>query len=286
MYHLNILNFFIYLLLRFFDKAAIVLPPLDGKGSSVMSPWRLCTVSQVEELKTLLRLCPVWASLLFFFAVTGQMTSTLIEQGMAMDNRVGGFTVPPASLSTFDIITVVALIPLYDVFLVPLARRATGKNRGISQLQRIGTGLALSAAAMAYSALVETRRLAAAAGADQSAAAVAAPLSIMWQAPSYIVLGAAEVFASIGALEFFYDESPESMKSLGAALAQLAIAGGSYLNSALLGVVASATARGGAPGWIPDDLNQGHLDYFFWMMAGLSVLNLLHFMYCSMRYKG
>ncbi|PNT78045.1 hypothetical protein BRADI_1g72910v3 [Brachypodium distachyon] len=271
---------------RFFDKAAIVLPPLDGKGSSVMSPWRLCTVSQVEELKTLLRLCPVWASLLFFFAVTGQMTSTLIEQGMAMDNRVGGFTVPPASLSTFDIITVVALIPLYDVFLVPLARRATGKNRGISQLQRIGTGLALSAAAMAYSALVETRRLAAAAGADQSAAAVAAPLSIMWQAPSYIVLGAAEVFASIGALEFFYDESPESMKSLGAALAQLAIAGGSYLNSALLGVVASATARGGAPGWIPDDLNQGHLDYFFWMMAGLSVLNLLHFMYCSMRYKG
>uniref|UniRef100_A0ACD5ZZ65 Uncharacterized protein n=1 Tax=Avena sativa TaxID=4498 RepID=A0ACD5ZZ65_AVESA len=86
-------------------------------------------------------------------------------------------------------------------------------------------------------------------------------------------------------LEFFYDHSPESMKSLGTALAQLAIAGGNYLNSALVGAVASATAGGGKPGWIPDDLDQGHLDYFFWFMAALSVINLLHFIYCSTKYK-
>ncbi|CAM0957083.1 unnamed protein product [Alopecurus aequalis] len=266
---------------RYLDKAAIVLPSSGKKGAAVQaSPWRLCTVSQIEELKMLLRMCPIWASLLIFFAVTGQMSTTLIEQGMFMDNRVGPFAVPPASLSTFDILTVVFLIPVYDVVLVPLARRATGRDRGFSQLQRLGIGLALSVVAMAYSALVETKRLAVA---NRSVAVV--PVNIMWQAPSYVVLGAAEVFTSIGILEFFYDESPETMKSMGTALAQLAIAAGNYLNSAILGVVASATARGDSPGWIPDNLNKGHLDYFFWTMAGVSLLNLLQFMYFSVRYK-
>jgi peptide/histidine transporter 3/4 len=188
--------------------------------------------------------------------------------------------VPPASLATFDILTGVFLIPVYDFVLVPLARRATGRDRGFSQLQRLGIGLALTVVAMAYSALVETRRLAVANG-----SAEVATVNIMWQAPSFIVLGAAEVFTSIGILEFFYDESPESMKSMGTALGQLAVAAGNYLNSAILAVVASTTARGDAPGWIPDNLDEGHLDYFFWTMAGVSVLNLLQFIYFSIRYK-
>jgi peptide/histidine transporter 3/4 len=254
--------------LRFLDKAAIVIPSSEKKG-----PWRLCTVSQVEELKMLLRMAPIWASLLVFFAVTGQMSSTLVEQGVVMDNRVGAFTVPPAAMSTFNIATVLVCLPVYDAVLVPLTRRVTGEERGLTQLQRIGIGLTLSAAAMAYAASVEARRL------------VAEPaMSIMWLAPSYSLLGLAEVFTSIGMLEFFYDQSPESMKSLGSALAHLAIACGNYLNSALVGAVASATTGGGKPGWIPDNLDEGHLDYFFWFMAALSALNLLHFFYCSTRY--
>ncbi|CAN6305659.1 unnamed protein product [Urochloa humidicola] len=266
--------------IRFFDKAAILAPSTGEKGTATAtSPWRLCTPSQVEELKMLLRMLPVWASMVLFFAATAQMSSTLIEQGTAMDNRVGRFTVPPASLATFDVISVMVCIPVYDAVLVPLARRATGKDRGLSHLQRIGVGLALSAAGMAYAAVLEARRLA-------LARAGAAGMSIMWQAPAFAVLGAGEVFASIGILEFFYDESPDGMKSLGNAFAQLAIAAGSYFNSAVLGAVAAATARGGEPGWIPEDLNQGHLDYFFWMMAALCLVNLIQFAHCSVRYRG
>lgn len=32
------------------------------------------------------------------------------------------------------------------------------------------------------------------------------PLSIYWQAPAYLLVGASEVWASIGQLEFFYDQ--------------------------------------------------------------------------------
>lgn len=225
---------------------------------------------------------PVWVSMVLFFAATAQMSSTFIEQGETMDNRVGPFTVPPASLSTFDVISVMVCIPIYDKALVPLARRATGKERGLSQLQRLGVGLALSVAGMVYAALLEARRLSLA----RAAAGGRPPMSIMWQAPAFAVLGAGEVFATIGILEFFYDQSPDGMKSLGTALAQLAVAAGNYFNSAVLAAVAAVTTRNGEAGWIPDDLDKGHLDYFFWFMAVLGVVNLLHFLHCSVRYRG
>ncbi|GJN14534.1 hypothetical protein PR202_gb01375 [Eleusine coracana subsp. coracana] len=260
---------------RFFDKAAVVASESKEKDAAT-SPWRLCTVSQVEELKMLLRMFPIWASMILFFSITAQMSSTFIEQGAAMDNRVGPFSLPPASLSTFDVISVMVCIPVYDAVLVPAARRVTGRERGLSQLQRLGIGLALSVIGMAYAALVEKRRLAILPG----------MMSIMWQAPAYAVLGAGEVFTAIGVLEFFYDQSPSGMKSLATALAQLTIAVGNYVNSAVLAAVAAITRRGGKPGWIPDDLNQGHLDYFFWLMAALGSVNVMHFLHCSVRYRG
>lgn len=258
------------------DKAAVVTAESKEKGPGT-SPWKLCTVSQVEELKMLLRMFPIWASMVLFFSVTAQMSSTFIEQGAAMDTRVGPFTLPPASLATFDVISVMVCIPVYDGLLVPLARRFTGRERGLSQLQRLGLGLALSVLGMAYAAVVEARRL---------ALAPETKMSIAWQAPAYAVLGAGEVFTAIGVLEFFYDQSPAGMKSLGTALAQLTVAAGNYVNSAVLGAVAAVTRRGGKPGWIPDDLNQGHLDYFFWLMAALGTVNLMHFLHCSLRYRG
>ncbi|CAD6212269.1 unnamed protein product [Miscanthus lutarioriparius] len=267
---------------RFLDKAAIVAPSSSDGEKGPISPWRLCTVSQVEELKTVLRMFPVWVSMVLFFAVTAQMSSTFIEQGETMDSHVRPFNLPPGSLAIFDIISVMFCIPIYDRVLVPLARRATGKARGLSQLQRLGVGLALSVAGMVYAALVEARRLSLAHAAPDRQPS----MSIMWQAPAFAVLGAGEVFKAIGTLEFFYDQSPDGMKSLGTALAHLATAAGNYFNSAVLAAVATVTTRNGKPGWIPDDLNKGHLDYFFWLMAVLGVVNLLYFLHCSIRYRG
>ncbi|XP_015696917.1 protein NRT1/ PTR FAMILY 8.2-like [Oryza brachyantha] len=104
-------------------------------------------------------------------------------------------------------------------------------------------------------------------------------MSILWQTPGYFLHGVAEVFTCVGMSEFFYDRAPDGgMKSLCSALGQLAIAAGAYLNAFILGVVSVATTSGGAaPRWIPDNLNEGHLDYFFWMMATLSLINLAVF---------
>jgi len=269
---------------RFLDKAATV-SPLDAKTESFSNPWQLCTVTQVEELKILVRMFPIWATGILFSAVYSQMSTMFVEQGMVLDTTIGSFTIPPASLSTFDVISVIVWVPLYDRILVPIARKFTGKERGFSELQRMGIGLFISILAMAAAALVEIRRLNIAKAEGLIDKKVAVPMTILWQIPQYFLVGAAEIFTFIGQLEFFYDQSPDGMRSLCSAFSLLTTALGNYLSSFILTVVTFVTTRGGKTGWIPDNLNEGHLDNFFWLLAGLSFLNLLVYMVCATRYR-
>ncbi|OWM66107.1 hypothetical protein CDL15_Pgr007741 [Punica granatum] len=87
-------------------------------------------------------------------------------------------------------------------------------------------------------------------------------LSIFWQVPQRLLIGFAEVFTLIGQLEFFYDQAPDGMRSMCSALLLAAFALGNFLNTLLVTVVTVVTTRNGNLGWIPDNLNRGHLDYF------------------------
>ncbi|KAL5740443.1 hypothetical protein ACOSQ2_029623 [Xanthoceras sorbifolium] len=54
--------------------------PSDSiKGS--INAWRLCTVTQVEELKSIIRLLPIWTSGIVFSAVYSQMGTLFVLQG-------------------------------------------------------------------------------------------------------------------------------------------------------------------------------------------------------------
>ncbi|XP_030468145.1 protein NRT1/ PTR FAMILY 8.3-like [Syzygium oleosum] len=269
--------------LKCLDKAA-VLSDAEAKSGDYNS-WSLCTVTQVEELKILIRMFPIWATGIVFSAVYAQMSTMFVEQGMMMDTTVGSFTIPPASLSTCDVISVIFWVPVYDSVIVPIARKFTGKERGFSELQRMGIGLFISILAMTAAAVVEIKRLQLAQELGLGHQDVAVPLSILWQIPQYFLVGAAEVCTFIGQLEFFYDQSPDAMRSLCSALALLTTALGNYLSSFILTMVTYLTTSGGKAGWIPDNLNEGHLDYYFWLLAGLSFLNMLGYIACAKTYK-
>ncbi|EEE59822.1 hypothetical protein OsJ_12376 [Oryza sativa Japonica Group] len=270
--------------LRCLDKAATITD-LDVKADSFTNPWRICTVTQVEELKILVRMFPVWATTIVFSAVYAQMSTMFVEQGMMLDTSVGPFKIPPASLSTFDVVSVIIWVPLYDSILVPIARRFTGNPRGFTELQRMGIGLVISIFSMAAAAVLEIKRLDIARAEHLVDQNVPVPLNICWQIPQYFLVGASEVFTFVGSLEFFYDQSPDAMRSLCSALQLVTTALGNYLSAFILTLVAYFTTRGGNPGWIPDNLNQGHLDYFFWLLAGLSFLNFVIYVICANKYK-
>ncbi|KAL7110915.1 hypothetical protein ACP275_05G055700 [Erythranthe tilingii] len=270
--------------LKCLDRAAIISDH-ETKTGDYSNPWKLCTVTQIEELKILIRMFPIWATGIVFSAVYAQMSTMFVEQGMVMDTSVGPITIPAASLSSFDVISVIFWVPVYDKILVPFVRKLTGKERGFSELQRMGIGLFISVLCMSAAAVVEIQRLRIAREFDLVNEGVAVPMSIFWQVPQYFLLGAAEVFTFIGQLEFFYDQSPDAMRSLCSALSLLTTSLGNYLSSFILTVVTWQTTRGGKTGWIPDNLNEGRLDNFFWLLAGLSFANMVVYVFCAKMYK-
>ncbi|KAL9336865.1 hypothetical protein Peur_071353 [Populus x canadensis] len=258
--------------LSFFDKAAVETPSDRLKGSA--NQWKLCTVTQVEELKSIIRLLPVWATGIIFSAVYSQMGTLFVLQGNTMDLRMGkSFEIPSASLSLFDTISVIFWVPIYDRAIVPFARRFTGHRNGFTQLQRIAIGLVISIFAMLVAGTLELVRLREVRKHNYYELKHI-PMSIFWQVPQYFIIGCAEVFTFIGQLEFFYEQAPDAMRSLCSALSLTTAALGNYWSTFLVNIVTDMSTRHGKPGWIPDNLNHGHLHYFFWLLAVLSVLNL------------
>lgn len=259
---------------RFFDKAAVQGESDNLKDS--INPWRLCTVTQVEELKSILRLLPVWATGIIFATVYGQMSTLFVLQGQTMNTHVGNssFKIPPASLSIFDTLSVIFWVPVYDRIIVPFARKFTGHKNGLTQLQRMGIGLFISIFSMVAAAFLELVRLRTVRRHNYYELEEI-PMTIFWQVPQYFLIGCAEVFTFIGQLEFFYEQAPDAMRSLCSALSLLTVAFGQYLSSLLVTIVTNISTKNGSLGWIPDNLNYGHIDYFFWLLAVLSVLNLI-----------
>ncbi|XP_062221014.1 protein NRT1/ PTR FAMILY 8.3-like [Phragmites australis] len=263
----------------FLDKAAIISESdLEEISEEVGSSWKLCTVTQVEELKILFRLLPIWTTSIIVSAAYSQMNTTFIQQGSAMDMSILSVPVPAASMGSFEVVCVLTWVVLYSKVIVPVLRGFSSSGGGEpSQLQRMGAGRLLMALTMAVAALVEMKRLDSAARGEAS--------GIAWQIPQYFFLAGAEVFCYIAQLEFFYAEAPDTMKSTCTSLALLTIALGSYMSSLIYAVVAAFTATADSPGWISDDLNQGHLDYFFWTMAAMCTLNFVVYSAFAKNYK-
>ncbi|XP_024965366.1 protein NRT1/ PTR FAMILY 8.2-like [Cynara cardunculus var. scolymus] len=260
----------------FFDKATVETPSDRAMGS--VNPWRLCTVTQVEELKTVLRLLPIWITGIIFSSVRGQMDNLFVLQGSFMDTQVGNssFNIPPASLGTFGTLSVIFWVPVYDQIIVPLARKLTGHPNGITQLQRIGAGHFISIFSMLSAGILEVIRLNIVKRHNYYEIKPV-PISIFWQIPQFFIIGCAEVFTLVGQMEFFYEQVPDSMRSLGSALRLTTIALGNYTSSLLVSIVIKWTTEDGGPGWIPDNLNYGQLQNFFWLLGVLSVVNLAVF---------
>ncbi|KAG6574799.1 protein NRT1/ PTR FAMILY 7.3-like [Cucurbita moschata] len=272
---------------KFLDRAAILTEEeinLICNQGQTANPWKLCTVSQVEEVKCILRLLPVWLCTIFASVVFIQMLSLFVEQGAAMNTLVvSNFHIPPASMTAFDIVSTTLFIMLYDRLLVPFYIRITKrKPKPPSELQRIGIGLAITVVALVIAGFVEQRRLkyASVTGKETSS------LSIFWQTPQYVLVGVSEAFVYVAQMDFFTSQIPDGLKSLGMGLSMSSSAMGSYLASLILTTVMAITKTNGKPGWVPPNLNDGHLDRFFFLSATLTALNLALYLVCAKRYKG
>ncbi|KAL3694721.1 hypothetical protein R1sor_008372 [Riccia sorocarpa] len=279
---------------RFLDKAAIIEDP-NIRGST--SDWRLNTVTRVEETKMVIRLLPILITTSLFYTVYAQMTTFSVEQGHTMARKIGGFEFPAASMAAFLQGAILLTLFLWERAFVPLARKFTGNNKGVTSLQRVGIGLVISIITMILAALVEKERMRRVIAAEHRSypnnnlqSLGSRSMSIFWLLPQYILVGSGEALTYAGQLDFFYNESPKAMRSMGAAMCVCTLSIGYYSSSLLVSVVNSITTHTHSNGttagtWLPDDINDGKLYNFYWLLAGASCLNFMLFQFCANWYK-
>lgn len=193
-----------------------------------------------------------------------------------------GFEIPPASIYALAAIGMIISVTLYEKVLVPLLRKMTGNERGINILQRIGIGMFFSIVTMVVSALVERKRLETVR--QNAAMKVSNPMSVFWLAPQFVIIGFGDGFALVGLQEYFYDQVPDSMRSLGIAFYLSVIGAANFLSSILITVIDRVTEKSGKS-WFGKDLNSSRLDKFYWLLAGLVALNLCFYVLLARRYS-
>ena len=253
---------------RFLNKARVKTGSTDS--------WMLCSVTQVEETKKMLRMLPILIATFVPSTMIAQVNTLFVKQGTTLDRGIGSFNIPPASLAGFVTISMLFSVVIYDCFFFPTMRRLTKNPRGITLLQRMGIGLFFHFFIMTISSLVEWGRLGVAKdyGVEESGGQV--PLSIFILLPQLVLMGIAHAFLEVAKIEFFYNQSPESMKSLGTSYSMTSQGIENFLSSFLLWAVSRITKKHGHQGWILNNLNASHLDYYY---AFCAILNLLNFIF-------
>lgn len=261
------------ILFRCLDKAAI-LSQDKAANENKTDPWIVSTVTQVEEVKMVIKLIPVWSTCILFWTVYSQMTTFTVEQATFMDRKIGSFIVPSGSLSAFLFITILLFTSLNERIFVPLARKITHNVQGMTSLQRVGIGLVFSVIAMVVSAIIEKER-------RGSFVHKHIKISAFWLVPQFFLVGVGEAFVYVGQLEFFIREAPERMKSMSTGLFLSAISMGMFVSSLLVSLVDKVTKKR----WLRSNLNTAKLENFYFLLAVLGVINFLVFLVFAMRHQ-
>ncbi|CAN1215580.1 Protein NRT1/ PTR FAMILY 1.2 [Linum perenne] len=272
---------------NFFHLACIIINrdndvTPDGLATN---PWRLCTVDQVEELKAIIKVIPIWSSGIMLSINTSQ-TSFPLLQASSMDRHLtSAFQIPAASYSMFLVVTIIVWVVLYDRAILPLASKLWGRPVKLSTKLRMGLGLVVSSLSMVAAATVENarRKKAIQEGYLNNPIAVV-NMSAMWLVPQYVLLGLAESLNAIGQIEFYYSEFPKSMSSIASCLFGVGMGVASLLSSVILSVVNKTTSKDGKQGWINDNINQARYDNYYWVLAIMGAVNVVYFLLCSWAY--
>ncbi|GAA0173965.1 transporter [Lithospermum erythrorhizon] len=253
---------------------------------------RSCNIRQVEEVKCVIKLIPIWVACIIYFIVQVQMGTSSIVQALQSDRRVSqnsNFHIPAATYSVFSLLALLIWIPIYDQIIIPKARKTTKTEDGISMLQRLGVGFFLAIITMIISGLVENKRRVIAIsqptlGFAMSGGKISA-MSCYWLVPQFAIAGISEGFSIIGQLEFYKKQLPENMRNFGLALLYCGFGLSTLLSTFVESIIHMITNNSKSGSWVAEDLNKGRLEYLYYLIAVLQLLNFVYFLVVAKRYK-
>ncbi|CAL4984698.1 unnamed protein product [Urochloa decumbens] len=263
---------------RCLDKAAVD----TGKTGA----WSLCSVTQVEETKIILRMVPIFLSSVLGYIPVPLILNFTVQQGNTMDTRLGAIHISPATLFVIPTVFQMVILIVYDQFIVPFLRRITGYVGGVTHLQRIGIGFLSATVATGIAALVEIKRRKVAEDNGLMDATTGIPISVFWLTVQFFLLGIVDVTSFVGLLEFFYSEASMGMKSIGSSMFYCILGVSAWLGSLLIQLANRFTRHSdGTGGWLDGtNLNRGKLDRFYGLLSVLELVSLFIYMFFARRY--
>ncbi|KAL6534366.1 hypothetical protein OROHE_013291 [Orobanche hederae] len=268
--------------LRCLDKAAIILPtePLEEQEKNI---WRLCTVTEVEETKTIIRMIPVWLTFILCGVVTAVGFTFFIEQLEHLNPKVGRLKVPTVVLLWFFEQAQNQFAKLYAKFANYLG--LTG-SRKFAPLLGIAISMILAVLCCITAAKVENRRLSVVQKhglVDKPDKRV--PMTMFWLLPQFVLLGGFNGIFNYSAISFFVDQSPVSSQRYLPFFIS-GVSGVGILGSVLsVYVVGRVSENGGKTNWFQHDLNGSRLDKYYWTLAWLMAVNLVVFVVVAVLYR-
>ncbi|CAH6793754.1 solute carrier family 15 member 3 [Phodopus roborovskii] len=258
----------------------------------------------MANFQVLVKLLPVMVTLVPYWMVYFQMQSTYVLQGLhlhipnifqtnptnsslALSSEHSNYRIPEAWLLLANVMAVLILVPVKDHLIDPLLLRCKLLP---SALQMMALGMFFGFTSIIAAGVLEKERLQYI-NANQTVPQLigqdlyyAAPLSIWWQIPQYLLIGISEIFASIPGLEFAYSEAPRSMQGAIMGIFFCLSGVGSLLGS---GLVALLSLPGG---WMycPKDfgnINNCRMDLYFFLLAGIQAVTAVLFLWIARRYE-
>ena len=219
--------------------------------------------SEVDAVQSILRLIPKFSLFVVYFALYSQMHTTFFVQGSYIDPQVRN-----VNIELVDNIIILVLIPLFVCICY------IRQERVLSFFTNLQIGFSLISFSMISAGFLEYFR--------KNGDAENAKLHFYCRFPQYIFLGVSEIFAVIAGFEMTIINAPKIFRS---------IAFGIYFMFSALGILVSGiifiSIRVITPkatrnkGWLSNDLDMGHLYYFFYLLSFLMVLNMIFLIFYS-----
>ncbi|PWA38223.1 major facilitator superfamily protein [Artemisia annua] len=264
---------------RFLNRGAIKIES-DGQKSK---SWSLSSVQEVEDLKTLIRIMPLWSSSVLLSGLVGMFNNFIILQALAMDRHLGGsnFKIPAASFLFFNTLATAISLFIIDRFIFPVWKKLNGSP--LTPLQRIGVGHVLNVLGLVLAGIIEVQRLHTARSHNligiSTGMTSVVPFPALWLVAPLIVVGISEGFLFPGQILLYYQEFPTSLRGTSTAMVSLLVAVGFYLSTGITSLIRKSTA------WLMNDLNDGRLDIVYWLLAAIGVVNFGYFLICAKMFQ-
>lgn len=112
--------------------------------------------NDVEGMKYIAKLVPFLSVMIPYWGIYGQTKTAFQIQGCQMNLNLGGFELPVSAMNMFNNVSILALVPLFDIVIYPKLKE---QNRSPSMLNKIKLGFVFALLAMLVAGLVEIYRL-------------------------------------------------------------------------------------------------------------------------------